>query len=86
MTRKKEWSLKDKKHITADDHLLGEEKPTENQVAWVFAHLKKILESNSDYRKLIYDEMGFGPESYSVLMDAAKIIHAFQELKDATKN
>lgn len=81
----KDWSLKKTNYINPNDYLLDDKKPSENQVAWVFANLLKALESNSTYRNLIYDQMEFGPESYSSLMGGLAILNLFQE-KNEKKN
>ena len=44
------------------------EKPTIEQVAWVFEKIIENAEKGGTYRYLIYDRMGFGPEAYVPLM------------------
>lgn len=43
------------------------EKPTVEQVAWVF---DKLIHDIGSFRYLIYDKMGFSPEDYSILYKA----------------
>lgn len=50
--------------------LEGQERPTLEQVAWVFSHLSDALHEGSSYRHIIYDRLGFGMEAYGVLYAA----------------
>jgi len=50
------------------------EKPTAEQVAWVFRHLLDHFEEGGSFRYLIYDRMGFGPESYRTLYEAGGML------------
>lgn len=46
------------------------EKPTLEQLAWVFLRLKDHLEEGGSFRSLIYDRMGLGPDAYEPLVEA----------------
>jgi hypothetical protein len=46
------------------------EKPTVEQLSWVFQKLKEHLEQGGNYRDLIYDLMGLGPEAYEPICEA----------------
>lgn len=48
----------------------GVEKPTVEQVAWVFRNLVDQLKEPGTFRYLVYDRMGFGPGAYGSLYDA----------------
>jgi hypothetical protein len=43
------------------------EKPTIEQVAWVFRNIVENGKEDGSFRHLIYDHMGFGPEAYKPL-------------------
>lgn len=43
------------------------EKPTVEQVAWIFDMILENAREGGTYRYLIYDRMGFGPEAYAPL-------------------
>jgi len=46
------------------------DKPTIEQVAWVFEKIVENADVKGSYRHLIYDCMGFGPEAYAPLYRA----------------
>ena len=46
------------------------EKPTIEQVAWVFEKIIKNAKENGSFRYLIYDQMGFGFDAYVPLYTA----------------
>jgi len=46
------------------------EKPTIEQVAWVFQHILQNGIEGGSFRHLIYDRMGFGAEAYEPLYRA----------------
>ena len=50
--------------MNADDHLLGQPRPTPDQVAWVFHHLNAHYGEGGSFRHLIYQRMGFDPSAY----------------------
>lgn len=50
------------------------EKPTIEQVAWVFRHLYNQTLEGGSFRYLIYDRMGFGPEAYESLYKAGGMV------------
>jgi hypothetical protein len=45
-------------------------KPTPEQVAWVFRHIADHLREGGTFRYLIYDRMGFDSDAYSTLYGA----------------
>lgn len=45
-------------------------KPTIEQVAWVFDKLYQAINTPMTFRNLIYKAMGFGPEAYEPLFRA----------------
>jgi len=55
---------------TPDELLGGQDKPTIEQTAWVFAHLYDHLQDSGSFRYLIYNRMGYGIESYCPLYGA----------------
>lgn len=46
------------------------DKPTIEQVAWVFKHMADQLQEGGSFRYLIYTRMGYGPEAYLPLYEA----------------
>ena len=60
------------------------EKPSIEQVAWVFTHLCDHMNDGGSFRYLIYNRMGFGPEAYTTLYMAGgmALSNAFGELED----
>lgn len=46
------------------------DKPTADQVAWVFKHLVDHLREGGTFRYLIYDRMGFLPADFQQLYEA----------------
>lgn len=50
------------------------QRPTAEQVAWVFRHLLDHFEDGGSFRHLIYDRLGFGPESYQTLYEAGGML------------
>jgi hypothetical protein len=66
-----------------------EDKPTADQVAWVFKHLKEHFEEGGSYRYLIYDRMGFSESEYGLLFDGlflSNVGHDWRESRKALKN
>lgn len=57
-------------------------KPSSEQVAWVFEHLRQAMKEPGSFRYLIYKRMGFSPEAYSDLCNAGglELTNAFAEL------
>jgi len=45
-------------------------KPTVEQVAWVFKHLCDHLDNPGTCRHLIYERLGFEPKDYGVLCES----------------
>ena len=43
------------------------QKPTPEQAAWVFRHLRDHFKEGGTFRYLIYERMGYGPEDYQLL-------------------
>lgn len=66
------------------EHLKGQETPTAEQVAWVFAHLQDHMMEPGSFRHLIYDRLGFSCGAYSPLYLAGgmTISNAFIELSE----
>lgn len=62
----------------------ADERPTIEQVAWVFRHLCDHMDGEGTFRYLIYDRMGFSPEAYAPLYKAGgmAISNAFCELQE----
>lgn len=60
------------------------DKPSIEQVAWVFKHLKDHLTQGGSFRYLIYDRLGFGPESYLPLYEhgGMAISNAFHDIRE----
>lgn len=46
------------------------EKPTANQIAWVFEQIIKNAEAGGNFRNLVYDLMGLSKEDYLLLYEA----------------
>lgn len=64
------------------------DKPTIEQVGWVFKHLKDHLDQGGSFKYLIYERLGFGLEAYSELCNEGgmAISNALQEVWCASKN
>lgn len=62
------------------------ERPTIEQVAWVFERLREHLREPGTFRHLIYDRLGFDYDAYTPLFLAGgmDISNAFVELEGAT--
>lgn len=60
------------------------EKPTVEQVAWVFTKLCDHLQNGGTFRVLIYRRMGFDESAYQPLFEAGgmTISNAFFELEE----
>ena len=57
------------------------DKPTLEQVAWVFRKLVEHMEQPGSYRYLIYERMGYGLEAYGALFpDGMTLSNAFHDL------
>lgn len=50
------------------------DKPTAEQVAWVFAKLCEHAKEGGSYRSLIYDRMGFNGKAYAPLHKAGGMV------------
>lgn len=63
------------------------EKPTIEQTAWVIEKLVEHLRDGGSFRKLIYDRMGYGPESYQPLFLAGGVAlsNLFFEVQEREK-
>jgi len=63
-------------------------KPSIEQVAWVFNHLRDHLKEGGTYRCLIYDRLGFDLDSYTPLFLAGgmSISNAFNHYAELTKD
>jgi len=46
------------------------DKPSAEQVAWVFTQLIENGKAGGSFRRLIYDRLGFGPSDYQRLYEA----------------
>ena len=62
------------------------DKPTAEQVAWVFAKLCEHAKEGGSYRSLIYDRMGFDGKAYAPLHKAGgmvltNMIHDWRKMK-----
>lgn len=69
----------------ADDLLHGEQRPSVNQIAWVFAHLAdSIYDEGCTFRSLIYRRMGLDERAYTPLYLAGgmQITNAFSDACD----
>lgn len=75
-------------YVDIHKYLLNGEKPTIDQVAWVFAHLNDHLDELGSFRYLVYDRMGYDEEAYIPLFSAGgmAITNAFYELKTIKNN
>ena len=63
-----------------------EEKPTIEQVAWVFDKIATHMKEGGTFRYLIYDRMGFSGDAYTPLyssggMSITNMIHDYLEEK-----
>lgn len=63
------------------------EKPTADQVAWVFSKLREHAIGGGTFRYLIYDRMGYEPSDYAKLYEAggmmlSNMINAFLDVGD----
>lgn len=63
------------------------ERPTVEQVAWVFGKICENADINGSFRKLIYDTMGFCSGDYEALylaggMRITNAFHDAQGIKD----
>ncbi len=69
------------------EHLRGQQKPTIEQVAWVFAHLHDHIMEPGSFRFLIYDRLGFDCKAYTPLYLAGgmNISNACVDLEDIHK-
>ncbi len=57
------------------------DKPTVEQVAWVFEKLCEHAKEGGSYRSLIYDRMGFNGKAYAPWEKAGRELHeAWREL------
>ena len=69
--------------------MYGEEhdKPSIEQVAWVFKHLDDHLREGGSYRYLIYERMGFGLEAYVPLYEhgGMNLSNAFFDVRELEK-
>ena len=67
-----------------DEFLDGQQKPTIEQVAWVFAHLWEHMQDTGTFRYLIYNRMGFDKTAYYPLYTAGgmAISDGFAELEE----
>ncbi len=74
--------------MTADDHLKGQERPTAEQVAWVFHHLNEHYDGGGSFRELIYRRMGFDEPAYGILMGQglplSNLLNCARENEDVT--
>lgn len=76
-------------------------KPTPEQVAWVFKHLKNHFDEGGSFRYLIYDRLGFDKSEYLLFfenggfalsqianehLEYEKLIDKFLEIKKSNKN
>ena len=53
-----------------DKHLDGQPRPTAEQVAWVFSHIRDHAREPGSFRHLIYQRMRFDCRAYSPLYGA----------------
>ena len=58
-----------------EDLLEGQNKPTIEQVDWVFNHLIDHAEQGGTFRYLIYDRMGYDTKAYFVLCGCGMYLH-----------
>lgn len=62
----------------------GQNKPTAEQTAWVFSHLRDHLHKPGSFRVLIYKRMGYTENDYSTLFNGGgmAITNAFIDLEE----
>ena len=67
-----------------DKHLCGQQRPTVEQIAWVFAHLDDALREPGTFRFLINERLGCGLGAYQPLYEAGgmNITNAFCDLEE----
>jgi hypothetical protein len=75
--------------MTADDHLQGQQRPSAEQVAWVFHHLNDLHDKGGSFRLLIYQQMGFDEKPYGLLMaqglPLSNLINCARDSEDVSK-
>ena len=67
--------------------LCGQKKPSIEQTAWVFSHLKDHMKDTGSFRVLIYGRMGYDANAYISLFEAGgmDLSNAFIDLDEFEK-